>query len=219
MQSPGTTAIPERLDDVLDLFETQLRRIVANLPLHLMSEEEMRRALSDVLLGIDRTFYSQVRHLQHEKRGSGIPKGSSVDLYFELEGKPIFVELKHWHTMVKVRSGALEIGEGNNTAGDYRVLKRDFSKQASIDNAASTRLILYLVQVGQYPNSKSHLPIDHAREYDSANARALFDSTPGAPVRIQCEDRTVRFQIERVVAGMNSPEGIPSTLYAYRVIE
>ena len=167
------------LDSILSQYESRLHEMVAALPLHLMSEQKMVSVLVDLLLQLDRQLYSQVGNLQCQKCGDGIPPRRPVDLYFPMDGMPCFVEFKYWHTMLKVRSGNLEIGIGNFTPNDYSKLKDDFAKQAAIQNDKATRLILCLAQVQQYPRSTSQLMVDYAEHSDKNNARALFRASPG----------------------------------------
>jgi hypothetical protein len=205
------------LGAVLARFEQRLRTVVGELPLHLMCEREMRRSMAEALLDLDREFYSRVENLQYEKSGSGIPARNPVDLFFSLGGRSVFSEFKYWHTMVKMYSGKLEIGKGNCTSGDYTALKRDFARQACIENGVSIRLIFFLAQTRQYPKSQSMLPIEYARSQDEAEARVLFESMPGSHLWMNCEGRDVSFEMEQGTKEMKSAEGVPFRLFSYRV--
>ena len=177
----------------------------------------MRRTFAESLLAIDSGYYSDVRHLQYEKSGGGVPPRRPVDLYFVLNDVSHFVEFKYWHTQVKVRSGILELGKGNATSIDYGELKRDFCKQAEVADDTAAKLVLYLPQVDQYRGSASELVIPHAKRRDPENARALFESHQGRSEVLNHDNRDIPFELARPPVELVSLEGVAFRLFTYRI--
>ena len=147
------------LSQVSRAWRSAAGELVKETPLHLLSEQEFRRAFALILFDRDGRQYSQPEHLQFEKIGNGVPPRRPVDLYFEMRSDCCFVEFKYWHTMVKVRDGRRQVGKGNNTFSDVHKWVNDLDKLLllRIDNPRARRWFLLVAQLNQYEGSNSRL--------------------------------------------------------------
>jgi hypothetical protein len=134
-----------------------------------------------------------------------------------LDGVEHFVEFKFWMTMVKVRNGRLDVGKGNDTPGDYRRLKKDILKLGRIRGDPRRRYLVYVVQTQQYPDSKSELVPDLARQLEPANAVALFDNSSPQVRTVDIDGRGVRIEWALPPIVLSSRKGIEFKLYTYLV--